>query len=533
MTSPKSYVPVPDSERAPLLGARCVDPADPREIAEVVVVVRTRPSGTGLDSFIEKMANQRVADRRYLRREEFAAEYGADQAGIFKVEQFASACDLAVVEVNPAQRFVRLTGTLDNLAEAFNVELSIFEYPGGKYLGQEGPIYLPSELAGVVEAIIGLDARPQGKPHTCSIRDPGGGWLSNALPAFTPSQIANLYNFPNGVNGRGQCIAILEFGGGFRTSDLTSYFRGLGIPTPSVVAISVEGAQNSSTGDPHGADASVMADIEVIGALAPAAQIVVYFAPNTSVGYLRAISTAIHDSFHNPSVISVTWGGPEATWSRQMLHVLNTEFQVAAALGITVCAAAGVNGFSDGLPGTRANVDFPASSPYVLACGGTSLESSGVSILSETVWNDGPDPAYPHSATGGGVSTVFQLPPYQLSANVPPSVNPPHDRGRGVPDVAGNADPNTGYRVRVDGIDLIMGGTGAVAALWAGLTALFNQNFGKPVGFLNPLLYTEGVSVRGFHDITRGSNGAYQAGPGWDACTGFGTPDGTKLLGAL
>jgi len=281
---------------------------------------------------------------------------------------------------------------------------------------------------------------------------------------------------------------------------------------------------------PNSPDDEVMLDVEVVGCIASGALIVVYFAPNTTLGWLRAVSTAINDSYHNPSVISISWGGPETSWSSGALELMNYEFQSAGALGVTICAAAGDQGYTDGVPGTKAYVDFPASSPYVVACGGTRLNSSGGTITAESVWNDSPS-----SATGGGVSAVFPVPSYQSSANVPPSVNPPNLPGRGVPDVAGDADPNTGYLIRVDGRDEIIGGTSAVAPLWAALLTLINQGLGSPLGFVNPLLYSQGLAGLGFNDIVTGNNGAggYHAGPGWDACSGLGTPDGTELAGVL
>jgi kumamolisin len=202
----------------------------------------------------------------------------------------------------------------------------------------------------------------------------------------------------------------------------------------------------------------------------------------------------------------------------------NQAFQNAAALGVSVCAAAGDNGSADGVTDGHAHVDFPASSPYVLGCGGTRLVASGTSIASETVWNESAD-----SATGGGVSTAFAQPTYQKNIPAPA----PSAHGRGVPDVAGDADPATGYQVRVDGQTFVIGGTSAVAPLWAGLIALFNQKLKTPVGFLNPLLYGS-LSTRGvFHDVTSGNNGAFTARQGWDACTGWGSPIGVKLLIAL
>jgi kumamolisin len=271
-----------------------------------------------------------------------------------------------------------------------------------------------------------------------------------------------------------------------------------------------------------------MLDIEVAAAVAPKAHIVVYFAPNTDQGFLDAITTAIHDKTNKPSVISISWGAPEANWTSQAMQQFNQAFQAAAALGVTICCASGDNGSGDGLTDGHAHVDFPASSPYALGCGGTKLIAAGSSISSEVVWNENPS-----SATGGGVSDVFPLPAWQRTAHVPPSTNPGAHVGRGVPDVAGDADPATGYKVRVDGQDFVIGGTSAVAPLWAGLIALLNQQLANPVGYLNPLLYGSLHGTGVMRDISSGSNGAYHARSGWDPCTGWGVPDGAKLLHAL
>ena len=210
------------------------------------------------------------------------------------------------------------------------------------------------------------------------------------------------------------------------------------------------------------------------------------------------------------------------------MQQMEQAFQAAAAMGVTVTVAAGDNGSSDGVTDGLAHVDFPASAPHALACGGTRLELNNGQISSETVWNDSPG----SDAGGGGISGVFPVPDYQQNANIPPSANPTHDVGRGVPDVCGDADPDTGYSVRVDGQTLTVGGTSAVAPLWAGLVALLNQSLGQPVGFLQPFLYSP-AGIAALHDITSGNNGAYSAQTGWDACTGLGSPDGAEILAGL
>jgi kumamolisin len=345
--------------------------------------------------------------------------------------------------------------------------------------------------------------------------------------SFNVPQVAQAYDFPAGTTGSGQTIGILELSGGYRATDLATYFKNLGIAAPTVTAVSVDGGTNSPTGDPNGADGEVELDIEVAGAVAPSAKIAMYFTPNTDQGFLDALTTAVHDTKLQPAVVSISWGGPESSWTQQALNAFNSACEDASTIGVTILVASGDDGSSDGVSSGTPTVDFPASSPFVLACGGTKLTLSGTTISSEQVWNE---LSSGEGATGGGVSEVFALPSYQLSANVPKAPN--GFVGRGVPDVAGDADPESGYNVLVDGQQTVIGGTSAVAPLWAGLLARINQSLGKNVGYLNPLLYTGNVEST-LHDITSGSNGAYSAGPGWDACTGLGTPDGAALLAAL
>jgi kumamolisin len=519
--------PVSGSERAPLPGARVVGVADPNERLEVTVRVRSR-AGDQLRGVVKRLTEGRSPASQpppHLTREQFEQAYGADPADLDKVETFAQQHGLVVVEKSGPRRSIVLSGTVAAFNEAFGVDLKTYEHPGGTYRGRTGPVHVPDDLTVIVEGVFGLDDRPQAKPHLRVQGSHGNVQWHAAGTSYTPSQVAQLYNFPTGTTGAGQCIALIELGGGFRPADLQAYFQELGIAAaPQVNAVSVDHAKNHPTGDPNGPDGEVLLDIEVAGAVAPGARLAVYFAPNTDQGFLDAITTAIHDSQNKPAVISISWGGPEANWTIQAAQAFDQAFQAAAALGVTVCCAAGDDGSADGVADGQAHVDFPASSPFALACGGTRLLASNASITSELVWNDGPS----GGATGGGVSRVFALPSWQAGARVPPPPTP--GGGRGVPDVAGDADPATGYQVRVDGKEAVIGGTSAVAPLWAALIALINERKGQPAGFINPRLY-QGISA--FHDITSGNNGAYQAGPGWDACTGLGSPDGTKLLNTL
>jgi kumamolisin len=510
------------SERQPLKGARSLGKADPSERLEVSVLLRRR-AGDVLQDHIRQLNSSRRSTP--IGREDFAKQFGADPADIAAVRKFAAAHGLAVVQEAPARRTVVLAGTVAQFNKAFQVDLEQIEHEGGAYRGRQGPIHLPDELHGKVEGVFGLDDRPQAKPHFRTRLQGNVNWRA-ATTSFTPIQMAQLYNFPAGT-GQGESIGIVELGGGYRPADLRTYFSKLNVPLPKVSAVSVDHGKNRPTGDQNGPDGEVMLDIEVAGAIAPAAHLVVYFAPNTDQGFLDAITTAIHDTRHKPSVISISWGGPESSWTRQSLSAFDQAFQAAAAMGVTICVAAGDNGSGDGATNGSDTVDFPASSSYILGCGGTSVQVSGNTITSETVWSDGSQ----GGATGGGISSFFVLPPYQEGLSAAHAAGGSKQlTNRGVPDVSGNADENTGYDVRVNGIDTVIGGTSAVAPLWAGLIARINSNHGKTAGYINPVAYRNAPV---FNDITQGNNGGFAATPGWDACTGMGSPNGALIASIL
>jgi kumamolisin len=254
----------------------------------------------------------------------------------------------------------------------------------------------------------------------------------------------------------------------------------------------------------------------------------------------------IADSSNDPSVLSISWGWDEnqpfnnnmVLWSPAAIDHINESFLAVAQLGITVCISTGDDGAEAQIKDGHAHVNFPATSPYVLAVGGTTLHArrstTGETTVTEVVWNDGPG-----SGTGGGISDITPVPSWQ-EGKVPRSINPGNFAGRGIPDVAANADPNTGYFVMSGGKPGIVGGTSAAAPLWGSLITRFNAMLGARVGNFNALLYGTIGPAAVLRDITDGNNdtdglldGQFQAGKGWDACTGWGTPDGTKLLNAL
>lgn len=505
------------SERtAPLSAARLGRTSQQQTIRVSVIVRRKNPLNLG------------ELQGRRLTHEEFNAQYAADPADFDRIRQFAKEHGLTVDEAASSlpRRTIVLKGTAEAMDKAFGVQLCDYEDTQHKrrFHGFEGAITLPADHADCIEAVLGLDSRPIATPQFRIRRSISQRQAAaQAAPqAFSAVQIAQLYNFPTNLTGAGETIGILELGGGYTTSDLNTYFQGLGRSTPNVVAVSVDGGTNSP-GAPSGADGEVELDIEVAGTIAPAAKIAVYFAPNTDQGFIDAITTAVHDATNKPSVLSISWGGPESSWSQSSMTALDNACQSAGALGVTIVVASGDNGSSDGTSGTV--TDFPASSPHVLACGGTELFANGTQISQEVVWDDLPAGG---GASGGGFSTAFATPSWQTSAL------PSGSTGRGVPDVAGDASPESGYNIIVDGQPQVVGGTSAVAPLWAGLIALVNQQLAsqkaQSAGFINPTLYQ---NASAFHDITQGNNGSYSAGPGWDACTGLGSPNGASILAAL
>lgn len=470
----------------------------------------------------EELGAQPIGERRYLNRREFATRYGAQRQDLAAIEEFATKHDLRVRQASAARRSVVLNGSAASMQEAFSTRLSRYSSPEGDYRGRSGHLHVPASVAPAIEAVLGLDDRTQATADHRAV--PHARAEQARKTSFTPPRIARLYEFPRRLDGSGQRVAVLELGGGFRRSNLERYFAKLGKPMPRISAVSVDGVRNRPGFD-HSADGEVVLDIEVIGAIAPGAEQLVYFAPATDRGFVDAVTTALFDP-RGPSILSISWGQAEASWTEQGRHALDQAFRAAALLGITVCAASGDNGYTDGLTGRVAHVDYPASSPHVLACGGTRLAETDTGI-EEVVWND-----HDGNSTGGGVSALYEVPSWQAGARVPPTVNEGGGMGRGVPDVAGNADPETGWLVG-DGInDHPFGGTSAVAPLWAAFVAQLNQRLDARAGFLNPLLYQLDGSV--FNDVPRGGNGAYRARRGaWDACTGHGTPRGQALLDAL
>jgi kumamolisin len=536
------FVTLPGSQRNPARAARVLGPADPDERVDVTIKLRRKAP----------LPEVSVRPAHPVSRAELGERYGASTEEIDKVKSTFARFGLKVVDADAASRSVRLAGTVRSMEEAFRVKLMNYEQPRGGYRGRVGPIQIPSDLDGVIVGVFGLDNRRVAKPRPHSAAklertphekaQPGAQATSSDRAWFYPAELATIYQFPDG-DGSGQSIGILEFGGGYFPSDLHAFCNAAGVSVPDVIPISVDGAATDAR---DGAESEVMLDIEVVAGACPQATIPVYFSNFDEQGWIDNLSTAIHDTTHAPSVLSISWGLAEddPDWTQGAIDMINDMLQAAALAGITVLVASGDDGSSDAETDGRAHVDFPAASPFVLAVGGTTLHVKR-GKPAEVAWKDGDGlRADGGGSSGGGVSVHFARPSWQRVSI--PSVNPDAIDGRVVPDVSADASPNTGYFLVVDGNSGVAGGTSAATPLWAALigrmNALLTSN--KHVGYLTPVLYktmpgsSSTVGASCCTDVTSGNNitatnGGYQARPGYDAVTGWGTPLGTKLLATL
>jgi len=489
--------------------------AEPAEQVEVSVYLKPRVvrSGGAAARAGRRQTREQLRTRRVV-------EHAAD---ISAVGAFAARHGLRVVSAEPGRRRVRLSGSAAEFGAAFHTQLGVYDAGEGEFRSYRGALSVPESLGDRIESVLGLDNRRVARPFLVPQA------ATDVATSYRPNEVAALYNFPVHATGAGQCIALLEFGGGYYDSDITEAFAAMGLPAPEVTAVGVDGARNNP-GTCRLGDNEVAMDIQIAGGLASGAAIAVYFAPFTVQGWVDAITMAAHDETNQPSVISVSWGERESLWGLAEMASVTSALDDAATLGVTVFAACGDSWATNGLTGRAASVNFPASSPAAIGCGGTSITTSGSSITSEVAWND------EDGGTGGGISDYLGVPAFQAGTALPLNLND-GGRRRGVPDVAGNADPLSGYTYVYDGKTQRNAGTSAVAPLWAGLVARLNELKGGRVGFFLPLLYQYPSAVR---DITTGSNkppstpeSGYDAGPGWDACTGLGVPAGGRLAALL
>jgi|SRR3989338_5097823 len=459
------------------------------------------------------------------------------EIGKIKIGEFIQSIKLNGLEIENKKEEIEIKGSVKNIEKYFDVKYKLVKINNEEYIECDDIFKIPI-IQEYIEGIVGTNNKKVGKTYhrktkIGKLNKEGKIDLVNAEASpsyYTPVQIGQLYKFPKigtvkgkniKLDGKGQVISIIELGGGYRQSDINTYFNYLGLPIPTVVSVSVDGAINSPS-NANTADAEVALDIQIAAAIAPKATIVVYFAPNTDIGFYNGIKAAINNTKYNSKIISISWGAPEPTWARSSLKAYNNLFNLARSKGINIYCASGDNGFTDGI-GNKPHVDFPGSSPHIISCGGTKI-TGATTITNETVWNNSSS-----SATGGGVSSFFPKPVYQKPFVIPVE---PTTRfvGRGVPDICAHADPTNGYLVYIDGDFYVVGGTSAVSPLWSGLTALLNQSFNTTLGFMNALLYNYCSNGKYcVNDILIGNNGFFSAHRSWDSCTGLGSPNGTKI----
>lgn len=533
-----------------------------RESREATLVIRRRtPAPTP--------AERQATGHRPVTHEEFHRRHAAHADDMATVESWVEGKGLAVLKSSPLQRYIVVGGPRARL------ETVLSPAPG------EPPGTPPPPLAEQVRCVIGLEEHPLARTHRrllSSLRGgPGGG---DAIPAggvatvespsesrtttdavaerLTVREVAELYTFPPQL-GSGQTVGVLALAGGYHAEDLRAFAAAAGIDEPHVVDVLVheelpEGAAARGANDPvpmeelaaaaeyldtlEGDEPSAQAiftvettmDVELALGFAPAARIAVYFAAsNDEQSFYQALSTAIFDTENRPSVLSLSWGWPESSWQESsgepFVDAVERLLDEASYLGITFCASSGDagSGGSEGHP----SVQYPASSPTALSCGGTTLEVVGGRITSEVSWQQAIGET--EYASGGGVSRLFEQPEWQRGIDL-------LDRrdGRGVPDVSGVADRGSGCAIRVGGRTITSGGTSAVAPMWAGLVARLNERLGRRLGNPNPRFYRLGAADTAlFQDVVEGGNGEYEASAGWDPCTGLGTPHGERLAEAL
>ena len=473
----------------------------------------THDNGMTLQEYSDAVV---AGEQPILGHEAFVYQFGATEDSIVLVTSWAAANNLTVVEALSGTATVKLLGTADQFNKLFNINLQTITDTDRTYISHGGNIIVPSEITEIVDFILGLDNSVVFRSHAV-VNEPITD-ITTAYPTtayMDPPKVATAYSLPAG-NGYGETIAILELsyaGGwsGFTTNDVNLQAALLGLPAPEITTVIVDNALTTAT-----SDSESMLDITCAWGVAPKAKLIYYLAPNSSQGFLDCILAVANDSTNNPSVLSISWGADEFS------DYLTSGFTACVARGITCFASSGDAGANN------LTCLYPATSPYVVSSGGTTIFLNADNTLNyETAWNTG----------GGGVSAFITLPSWQSGLTY---TNYSNNTGtyntatvlthRGFPDVSAPSNPQTGYRVFVNGLLYGVGGTSAASPFLAGMVARLNALLGKRIGFANPTFYNN-PSI--FRDITTGSNArslqGYITTPGWDAVTGLGAPIGTSI----
>jgi kumamolisin len=508
--------------------------AEAAEPVEVTLLLRENPAGPSLDDALDAISAQPPGRRRHLTIEELAAAHGSVPADVTAVSEWAESAGLEVAGSDAATRRVRLRGTAAQVADAFRVTFAAYEATGAggqrlRFRHHAEPASVPAHLASIVEQVSGLSTRPIARPHN---KQPQ---VAHVRTTFTPEQLAEVYGFPalpKGGSGLSIDVGIAELGGR-AAGAVVRWFEQMH-PNVQIIEDSVSGSPLPPP-DPGGADVEVALDWQVVARAllvsAPQAsiRIVLRYAPNTDQGFADLWNSFATDTAYRFSGVSTSWGSPEDTWTAGEMTAMDSAAKACLALGIFHCAAAGDNGATDNSPDGSLQADHPASSPNVLAAGGTRLTVSGTTVAEEVVWNEA---ALSEGAGGGGVSVHFSVPSYQSSNGVAEISQTSGKPGRSEPDMAANADPVTGYEV-VTGISAsgapvtqTVGGTSAVAPLLtAGFTAVAAL-LGSRLGRIQDAVYPLGKAGTAFRDVVSGNNAYPSGSKGYSAKAGFDVPSG-------
>ena len=508
-TGAAPMVAVPHNVNAAVAGSTRTGDLAPNHPMSLAVSLKPHDEA-GLHRFLAQVGDRSSPlYHHYLTPTQFTARYGPSTQDVAKVTGYLRSAGLTVTHVSGNRQVVDATGTAATVDKAFATRVATYRQGTKSFYANASAPSLPSDVAGVVAGISGLDNHAT--RHSAAVPNQKVGKHPLAVAGLTPAQLRTAYHTSSLGDGKGQTVALWEFDG-YQASNIAGYDNQFGLKAPAPQTVSVDGANyDASPGQGQG---EVELDVELVQAMAPAANTLVYEAPNSDQGQVDMANQIVTDD--RVSVTSVSWGECETAASQASITGTDNALQQGAAEGISFFVASGDSGSDDCRTGGTA-VDYPASDPNVSGAGGTSLttDASG-GYGSETAW----------SGSGGGDSAVFGTPAYQ---------NDPSGR-RAVPDVSLDADPNTGYAIFSAGQWLEFGGTSCAAPMWAGFAALYDAKSVGRLGNGNQAFYSIASGPAGgsaFHDITSGSNGAFDAGAGYDAVTGLGSYDGAGLAAAL
>ena len=498
-------------------------------MVSIYLVRDTHDNGMTLEEYVSGVCD---GDHPILDHNEFVYQFGATDKNLQKVVEWANSNSLTVSEAHHGGAVVKIIGTAEQFNNLFSITLETITDNNRTYYTHIGQLTIPTEISTVVESVFGLD---NSLTFTFDAkRDPS--LEANSYSSPFPNELAKGYNFPkdpavgDNEQGKGACVAILELGGGWTQANLTSTFGQIGWANPSISDVGIDGGVNDGGADTN-SSGEVMLDIWCVGAVAPLAKQVIYFAPNTFQGFIDIITAVANDTNYNPSVLSISWGTTDSNWSSGQRTSFETALASCAVKGITVFVAAGDYGVRAISGGPTYTVQYPGTSPLVLCAGGTVVTlNSSYAITAEVPWGTSGG----SFAGGGGVSSLYSVPSWQTgltSKTYPTPSTATTLTGRGIPDVSAHAIGYSFYYGSANTYGSGFVGTSATAPLMAGMVARINQLSGQRIGFVNSKWYS---NTSAFNDITTGDNHGgntvgYVGTAGWDAATGLGTPIGTAI----